>query len=62
MFTEINKKFRNYYKCVKELDDKLCNTEWEDEWDCTCDDRCPKCNTAVSPYKSEDIEYNDTKD
>ena len=41
MFTEINKKFRNYYKCVKELDDKLCNTEWEDEWDCTCDDRCP---------------------
>lgn len=39
--------FLNFYRCP-------CGTEWIDEWDCTCDDRCPTCDTSCSPYKSED--------
>jgi len=42
--------YHNYYRC----DD--CNTEWEDDWSCTCDDECPMCGSFYSPYKSEDIE------
>ena len=41
--------FRNFYKCSE------CGTEWQDEWDCTCNDRCPKCNAEIEPFKSEDI-------
>jgi hypothetical protein len=39
----------NHYECP-------CGCEWEDEWDCTCDDRCPECNTACSPSESEELE------
>jgi DNA-directed RNA polymerase subunit RPC12/RpoP len=42
-------KYTNFYKCSE------CGTEWQDEWDCTCNDRCPNCNTEIEPYKSEDI-------
>jgi len=42
-------KFRNFYKCSK------CGHEWSMEWHATCDDRCPKCNTSISPTRSEDI-------
>lgn len=41
--------YTNYYQCSN------CHTSWQDEWDCVCDDRCPKCNTTTSPYKSEDL-------
>lgn len=36
----------NYYRCE-------CGEEWTDEWSCACDDRCPTCNTSISPYASE---------
>ena len=42
--------FRNYYECS-------CGTEWDDEWTSMCDDRCPKCNTSISPYTSEELLY-----
>ena len=42
--------FHNYYKCSE------CGEEWEDEWDYTCNDRCPNCGAEIEPYKSEDIE------
>jgi hypothetical protein len=43
-------RFRNFYLCPK------CGEEWEDEWDCCCDDECPSCGTNnISPYRSEDI-------
>jgi hypothetical protein len=29
--------------------------EWDDEWDCMCNDRCPACNAEIEPYESEDI-------
>ena len=41
--------FRNYYDCAR------CNYQWIDEWSAKCDDRCPVCNTAISPYNSEDL-------
>jgi transcription initiation factor IIE alpha subunit len=41
--------FRNYYQCP---DDR---TVWQDEWSCTCNDRCPVCDKEVEPYHSEDI-------
>jgi O-acetyl-ADP-ribose deacetylase (regulator of RNase III) len=42
-------KFRNFYRCSD------CNTEWDDEWSCTCNDKCPDCNKEIEPYLSEDI-------
>lgn len=42
--------YLNHYRCSE------CGTEWDDEWDCTCDDRCPTCNAEIEPYASEEIE------
>lgn len=41
------KLFLNVYECS-------CGATWQDEWDCACDDRCPDCNTAISPVTSID--------
>lgn len=46
---EVNPRFRNWYRCDH------CKTVWDDVWDCTCDDRCPMCDTSISPYTSEEI-------
>lgn len=43
-------KYRNFYKCSE------CGHEWEDEWSCMCNDRCPDCDAEIEPYKSEEIE------
>lgn len=37
----------NHYRCV-------CGEEWEDVWDCCCNDRCPLCGKEVEPYISDD--------
>ena len=41
--------FRNFYR--------HCGVEWDDVWDCTCNDRCPVCNCEIEPYMymSEDL-------
>jgi hypothetical protein len=37
----------NHYRCPE------CQTEWTDEWDCACDDKCPECGCRnISPYDS----------
>lgn len=46
--------FRNFYRCPCIVDGKVCGAEWEDEHDCTCNDRCPTCNSEIEPYHSED--------
>ena len=46
---EESNSFINYYFCPD------CDHLWQDEWDCTCDDKCPKCNKAYTPYKSIDV-------
>lgn len=44
--------FRNFYHC----DD--CDTKWEDEWSCCCDDECPTCGSSDwSPYESDDLTF-----
>lgn len=45
--------YRNYYEC----DD--CGEQWEDEWDSTCDDPCPKCEVPYSPMRSENVSAGD---
>ena len=42
-------RFLNHYRCPDD------GTEWSDEWSCTSNDRCPKCNHEIEPYESEDI-------
>jgi len=43
------KGFIIYYKCP------YCETEWTDEWDFVCNDKCPKCNKEIEPYKHEEV-------
>jgi hypothetical protein len=40
-----NLKFINKYKCP-------CGEEWEDVWDCTCNDKCSVCNKEIEPHTS----------
>jgi len=42
--------YLNHYRCPE------CDTEWDDEWDCMCDDECPECGLKnISPFESEDL-------
>jgi len=41
--------FINHYACSE------CGAHWTDEWSCMCDDRCPDCNTSISPYFSKEL-------
>jgi len=41
--------YRKFYRCP-------CGHEWEDEWDCLCNDRCPNCNAEIEPYAHEEVE------
>ncbi|TCV86105.1 MULTISPECIES: hypothetical protein [Methylomonas] len=43
-------RYLNQYHCP------YCQTEWEDVWDCGCNDRCPDCNKEIEPYESALIE------
>ncbi len=42
-------RYLNRYKCER------CSEEWEDQWDCMCNDRCPVCNAEIEPFESEDL-------
>ena len=39
--------WRNHYLCP-------CGNEWEDQWDCCCNDKCGNCNKEIEPYISDD--------
>ena len=46
---EEGRRFINHYQCPR------CGYEWDDEWDCTCDDDCGNCGCRhISPVSSED--------
>jgi len=32
-----------------------CNTEWEDEWSCACNDDCPVCGREIEPYDYKQV-------
>ena len=42
--------YRNYYHCSE------CGEKWKDEWTCTRNGRCPKCDVETAPYNSEEID------
>ncbi|NJA07803.1 hypothetical protein HC024_19005 [Methylococcaceae bacterium WWC4] len=48
-------RYLNRYRCP------CCQTEWEDVWDCGCNDRCPDCNKEIEPYESALIEGESVK-
>lgn len=39
-------RFLNRYQCP------TCQIDWQDEWDCGCNDRCSRCNKEITPYAS----------
>lgn len=42
--------YRNIYEC------SACETPWEDEWSCACDDECPNCRSSdYSPVDTHDL-------
>ena len=43
--------YRKYYRCSN-------GHEWQDEWDCLCNDRCPECNEETEPYDHAEIDLN----
>jgi hypothetical protein len=38
----------NHYCCP-------CGEQWEDQWDCQCNDRCPACNKEIEPFSSIEV-------
>ncbi|WP_254786699.1 hypothetical protein [Methylomonas sp. LWB] len=48
-------RYLNQYRCP------YCQTEWEDVWDCGCNDRYPGCNKEIEPYESALIEGESAK-
>jgi hypothetical protein len=40
----------NHYRCP------TCQLDWQDEWDCGCNDRCPSCHQEIVAFKSDLIE------
>ena len=41
--------YLNLYFC------KNCKLEWKDEWNCTCNDKCPICHSEIEPYNSIEL-------
>lgn len=41
--------YQNHYHCPND------GTSWDDEWECMCNDRCPKCRAEIEPYMSIEL-------
>ena len=40
----------NRYCCPR------CGNEWQDRWDCSCEDDCPSCGTRhITPVSSDEV-------
>lgn len=52
----------NHYRCDHKdsLEEGQPEIEWSDLWSCGCSDRCPVCNHEIEPYKSEDLEEDES--
>lgn len=42
-------RFLNEYCCP------YCKIEWDDIWDCECNDKCPECNAEIEPSCSTNL-------
>jgi hypothetical protein len=49
--SEEEPRFLNRYVCPGD------GAAWEDQWSCTCNDRCPVCNKEIEPGESVDLAY-----
>ena len=49
MDAEVQTLYRNFYECSE------CGTKWTDEWDCMCNDCCPKCSCEIEPFDSVEM-------
>jgi len=45
-------RYLNHYRCP------YCQQDWQDEWDCACNDRCPSCDKEIVPYHSDLVDLN----
>ena len=43
-------------RCINHYHCDNCDTEWEDNWSCACNDHCPKCNREIEPYETQDLD------
>lgn len=50
MLTATETYFINHYHCPN------CDIEWDDTWDCCCNDKCPVCDKEIEPEYSEEID------
>ena len=41
--------FLNHYHCVD------CDIEWDDKWDCMCNDRCESCGREIEPHEPGEV-------
>ena len=46
--------YRKHYTCP-------CGTQWWDEWDCLCNDRCPACDAETELDDYEEVEAADER-
>lgn len=44
-----SQRYLNHYRCP------YCQIDWQDEWDCGCNDRCPSCRREITPMASEPL-------
>jgi hypothetical protein len=49
--------YLNSYRCDHEgrTEEGQEPCEWQDEWSCACNDKCPVCNAEIEPYESTEI-------
>ena len=44
-------RYLNHYRCP------TCQQDWQDEWDCACNDLCPSCDKEIVPYHSDLLDF-----
>lgn len=49
---EKNRWFIKRYHCPE------CDTSWQDEWDCLCNDKCYGCGREYEPEEWEEVDPN----
>lgn len=37
-----------------------CGHEWQETWECACNDQCPECGTKdIEPYEYDEVKENE---
>lgn len=53
-------RYLNHYVCnhVNSLNEGEAGAQWDDVWNCMCNDKCPVCNHEIEPYESDEVDSN----